>query len=63
MEQTEMLKYIRIVRQQPESIKKIDHQILIEHPEICLEVIQINADNIKFIPMCICQVKNGPFYN
>lgn len=69
MEQTEMLKYIRIVRQQPESIKKIDHQILIEHPEICLEVIQINADNIKFIPMdvrealpqiCIDAVKQNP---
>lgn len=69
MKYSEILNYIKMVRQQPESIKKIEHQILIEHPEICFEVIKINPENIKVIPMnvrealpqvCIEAVKYKP---
>ncbi len=69
MEQTEVFKYIRIVKQQPENVKKIATQKLIEHSEICFEVIQINSENIKYIPMnvreslpqiCIEAVKQKP---
>ena len=69
MEQTEVFKYIRMVKQQPENVKKIATQKLIEHSEICFEVIQINSENIKYIPMnvreslpqiCIEAVKQKP---
>lgn len=69
MEETEGLKYIRFVKQNPENIKKISVEILTQHPEICFEIIKKNADNIKYVPMdvrekipqlCIDAVKQNP---
>lgn len=69
MEQMEVLKNIRMVKQKPENIKRIEPQTLIEHPEICFEVIRKDAENIKYIPIsvrealpqvCIEAVKQKP---
>lgn len=69
MESAEILKYMRLVRQNPENIKKIPEEILIEHTEICFEILQKTPDNIRLIPMnvreeipqlCIDAVKQNP---
>ena len=51
MEETEILKYISFVKQNPENVKKISVEILTQHPEICFEIIENDAENIKYVPM------------
>ena len=51
MEDNRLMQYIRSVKQNPENIKKIDKEILIEYPQICFELIRAFPNGIKYIPI------------
>lgn len=64
-----IMQYIRSIKQNPENIKKIDKETLIQNPQICFELIKAFPDGIKYIPMdvreeipqiCIDAVKANP---
>ena len=69
MEDSNILQYIRSVKQNPENIKMISKEILIEYPQICFEAIKKDSEGIKYIPLdirekipqlCIDAVKANP---
>ena len=64
-----IMQYIRSIKQNLENIKKIDKETLIEHPQICFELIKSFPDGVKYIPMdvreeipqvCVDAVKANP---
>ena len=50
MEKEEIQYYINMVRSNPNIIEYVPEEVLIEHPEICMDAVKQSALALRYVP-------------